>query len=108
MKKEKIVVDFMRVGKTLSVKVVKFPGELRGRGVIISDGTYVIKSISYTDICEDVLYLSGVDDNGESIATYSFRNVRTAKKALKRFKHLIIVYNMAFVSDETSVWERVE
>lgn len=108
MKKEKIIVDFMRVGKTLVVKVVKFPEELRGRGVIISDGTYVIKSISHTDIYEKFLYLSGVNDNREGIAEYCFKNVRAAKKALKCFKHLIITYNMAFVNDETSAWERAE
>lgn len=108
MKKEKIVVDFMRVGKTLVVKVVKFPEELKGGGTIISDGTYVIKSLSYTDITEDRLYLSGIAENKEGIAAHSFRNVRTAKKALKRFKHLINTYNAAFASDDTTAWVRAE
>lgn len=108
MKKEKITVDFLRVGKTLVVKVIKFPEELRGQGVIISDGTCTIKSLSYTDIYEDFLYLGGVDDKKGGIAAYSFRNVHTAKKTLKRFGRLISVYNAAFASDDTSAWVRAE
>lgn len=108
MKREKITVDFMRVGKTLLAKLVELPPELSGEGIIISDGTYDITSVAHTEITDERLYLGGTCANNEGFVVYRFKNVCTAKKSLKHFKRLINIYNVALASDGATAWERAE
>lgn len=115
MKKEKIIVDFTRVENILIAKLVEFPEDLRGGGIIIEGGDYALASIAYTALSRYALYLSGVCGRKEVLASYKYENENEAKKALENFKLLIRKYNSSYEKADVVIkkdllikWERVE
>ena len=112
MESNKIVVNLAVVENVVIGKLVEFPKELRGKGVIVENDYYGIRSVEHSEMTPTVLYLSGLSKVGEILFSYTFPNVDAAKEAVKNWKHLIRKYNSQFKTDERSdsiiEWERVE
>ena len=108
MKSNKIVVDFIRVENILIAKLIELPRKLWGIGKIIEDGEYSIRSITYTEITPDILFLGGNREEHDTVS-FAFKDEITAKKALENFKHLIREYNSRHEKDGRTIeWERAE
>ena len=114
MKAKRIVVDFTRIENVLIAKLVEFPEDLRGRSIIIENGSYALSSITYTAISRHCLYLSGVAKRKEILVAYAYADEIEAKKALENFKLLIRKYNSGVDNAEADKkdllirWERAE
>ena len=111
MKIEKIIVTFARVENVVIGKLNEFPIELRGKGVIIDNGAYAIRSVSSSAMTNDILYLSGSCVREENLFAHAFPTTDKAREALKNWKQLIQKYNSRAETDEDSIsigWERAE
>lgn len=113
MESNKIVVEFAIVGNVVIGKLDEFPKELRGKGVVVENEFYSIRSVEHSEMTPTALYLSGRSKVGEILFSYTFPNVDEAKEAVKNWKQLIRKYNSRFKTDERSEdsiieWERVE
>ena len=100
MESNKIIVDFMRVENVLIAKLIEFPKELRGEGVIIENDFYSIRSVAHSEMTPTALYLSGSSKAEEILFSYTFPNVDEAKEAVKNWKQLIRKYNSRLKTDE--------
>ena len=114
MKREKIIVDFIRVENILIAKLIELPIELRGKGKIIDGGSYSLRSVSYTEITPNILFLSGTQEVNDTVS-FTFTDEIAAKKALENFKLLITKYNSRRKKADTTMekdlpikWERAE
>lgn len=111
---KKIIVTFARVDNVVIGKLEDFPRELCGKGVIIDNGAYSIRSVSYSDMTSDILYLSGSFMRKENLFAKAFPSTDKAKEALKNWKQLIQDYNSRPETDELDedsisvAWERAE
>ena len=114
MKSNKIVVSFARIDNVVIGKLDEFPRELCGKGVIIGNGEYSIRSVSYSDMTSDILYLSGSFMRKENLLAHAFPTTDKAREALKNWKQLIREYNSRAETvehDEDTIgiaWERAE
>ena len=114
MENNKIIVTFARVDNVVIGKLDEFPRELCGKGVIITNGGYSIRSVSYSDMTSDILYLSGSFMRKENLFAHAFPTAYMAREALKNWKQLIREYNSRAETvehDEDTIsvaWERAE
>lgn len=114
MKKEKIIVDFMRIENILIAKLVELPRKLSGAGTIIEGGGYSLRSYHYTEITPNTLFLGGTREVCDTVS-FTFTDEIRAKKALENFKLLIREYNSRCEKADTTMkedlsikWERAE
>ena len=114
MKKEKIIVDFIRVENVLIAKLVELPRKLWGAGIIIEGGRYSLRSYHYTEISLNTLFLGGIREEHNTVS-FAFRDEIEAKIALENFKLLIRKYNSRGEQADTTMeegllikWERAE
>lgn len=111
---KKIIVTFARVDNVVIGRLEDFPKELCGKGDIIDNGAYAIRSVSYSDMTSDILYLSGSFMRKENLIAHAFPSTDKAKEALKNWKQLIRDYNSRSKINERDedsinvVWECVE
>lgn len=106
--KERLVVQFARIGNVLAAKVLDQPDDLRGADIIEDHETYAVASTVHPDIFDNVLLIRGTSaEYDDEVGVYKYTNEDEAKKALQAFSEIIESINRKRIKKQTEAVETV-